>query len=127
MNFINNQLKIIDDPDFGCTIVFSDTIENYDENITSADQLTSNKKYLLIQRSYPEDEYEIDWYTVETTESDVGLSPKDNIIIKLKRETFEISWSGEKLTIGLNLSDKEYLKLDKILRKRFKDRMIFIK
>ncbi|MBA7533643.1 hypothetical protein ES705_25885 [subsurface metagenome] len=125
MNFINKQLTITDDPNFGCTIEFSDSIDN--ENNTVKELLNSTNKYLMIQRSYPEDEFESDWYTVESSESDTELSYKDKMIISLKRDLFEISWSGDKLIIGLELSDIEYSNLDTTLRKKFKDRIIFIK
>lgn len=122
VDFICKRLSINDDADFGCTIEFSDTIDNCSENIQ--DIIESNEKYLMIQRSYPEDEYEIDWYTVETSEYDIELNQKDKIIVKLKKNTIEISWSGSKIVIGLELSDSELKNLDWIFKKRFKDKII---
>ncbi len=63
VDFICKTLSITDDPDFGCTVEFSDSIDNENENI---DYIIDNtEKYLLIQRSYPEDIDEIDWYFIE--------------------------------------------------------------
>ena len=80
----------------------------------------------MIQRSYPEDFDEIDWYTVETSENGTELNQKDKIIIKIKRSIFEISWSGSKLIIGLELSDSDYNNLKRTLQKKFKDKIILL-
>lgn len=124
VDFICKNLSITDDPDFGCTVDFSDSLDNENENI---DYIIDNtEKYLLIQRSYPEDIDEIDWYTVETSENETELNQKDKIIIKLKRNFFEINWTGSKLIIGLELSDSEYNNLNKILQSKFKDKIILL-
>ncbi|HKJ42021.1 MAG TPA: hypothetical protein VKA27_07990 [Sunxiuqinia sp.] len=124
MNFECKQLKIIDDPDFGCTIEFNDTVEVYRENMTIEELINSVGKYLMIQRSYPEDEFENDWYHIETSEADIDFNQKDSMYVKLNRKEFEFYCSGVTLVIGLTLSDKEYTKLDKILRTRFKDKVV---
>ncbi len=124
VDFICKNLSITDDPDFGCTVELSDSIDNENENI---DYIINNtEKYLLIQRSYPEDIDEIDWYTVETSENEAELNQKDKIIIKLNSSLFEISWSGSKLIIGLELNDSELNELTKILKTRFKDKIILL-
>jgi hypothetical protein len=124
IDFICKKLSITDDPDFGCTVEFSDSLDNGKENIDNI--INSTEKYLMIQRSYPEDIDESDWYTVETSENETELNQKDKIIIKLKRNLFEINWTGSKLIIGLELSDSEYNKLNKILQSKFKDKIILL-
>ena len=124
VDFICKNLSITDDPDFGCTVEFSDSLEKNTEDID--DIINSTEKYLLIQRSYPEDFDEIDWYTVETSENGTELNQKDKIIIKIKRSIFEISWSGSKLIIGLELSDSDYNNLKRTLQKKFKDKIILL-
>jgi len=126
INFKCKHLSITDDPDFGCTLEFSDSEDINNEHARIEDLLHPKDKYLLLQRSYPEDEYENDWYTVESSESDIELSQKDKIIIKLRPHVFTISWPGEQLSIGLNLLDKEFLRLKKILKTSFKERVILI-
>lgn len=120
VDFICKNLSITDDADFGCTVVFSDSIDN--ENIDH----NNKENYLLIQRSYPEDIDEIDWFTVETSENETGLNQKDNIIIKINSSLFEINWSGSKLIIGLELTDSELTDLNNILKTRFKDKIILL-
>lgn len=124
LTFICKQLSITDDADFGCTIEFSDSVDTGSEDIH--DIVTSNQKYLLIQRTYSEDEDETDWYTVETSECDVELNQNDKIIITLKTNYIEISWSGFKMAIGLELSKSEFNKLLRILNKRFKRQIILL-
>jgi hypothetical protein len=126
MNFECKQLTINDDADFGCTIEFCDTIENYNENQTIEEQLNASGKYLLIQRSYPEDEYEIDWYTIESSETEIDFSQKDNMYVKLSPKEFEIYCAGVTIVIRLNLSDKEYSKLNKILKSQFKEKVVMM-
>ena len=108
MNFKCVELSITDDPDFGCTIRFSDTKDKeYDENQTIEEMMTSNDKYFLIQRSYPEDLYENDFYSIETSESDIELSYLDKILIELNEDNIKINWSGDRVEIGLNLEENE--------------------
>ena len=127
MNFKCVELSITDDPDFGCTIRFSDTKDKeYDENQTIEEMMTSNDKYFLIQRSYPEDLYENDFYSIETSESDIELSYLDKILIELNEDNIKINWSGDRVEIGLNLEENEIKYLRKILKKRFKERLILI-
>jgi len=86
VDFICKNLSITDDPNIGCTLEFSDTLDDEKENID--DIINSTEKYLLIQRSYPEDIDEIDWYSVESSENETELNQKDKIIIKLNSSPF---------------------------------------
>ena len=127
MRFHCEELEINDDPHFGVTITFSDTKTKYSETDFTGNFLHPNDKYLLIQRSYPEEEDDVDWYHIETTESEIELNQKDKIIIKLTRDIVEIGWSGEQVKIGLTLTQKERNQLETTLNRRFKERVILIK
>jgi hypothetical protein len=129
MNFKCKQLSITDDFDFGCTIKFSDTIDEYVENLTVQELIEghNNQKYLMIQRSYPEDEFENDWYTIETSENEINFSQKDKMYVTLDQKKFEIYCAGVTIVIGLKLSDKEHSHLDQTLRTRFKDMVVMMK
>ena len=127
MNFECKQLNITDDPDFGCSIEFNDTIDDYDVKQTMEELLNPTSRYLLIQRSYPEDEFDNDWYTIESSETDIEINQKDKTYIKLNQNKFEIYYSGVTMIVGLNLSAKEYSKLDKVLVTRFNDKVVMIK
>lgn len=122
MNFICKELTIDDDGDFGCTIEFSDSIDDgHLENHNLSDLIIPNYRYFLVQRSYPEDDNEGDFYYVETTESDIELSYKDKLYFELNHEKIKISMAHQVITIGLDLKQEEYKALKKIINRRFKD------
>jgi len=124
MNFECNEIEI-SDCDFGCTITLSDTInKEYDENLSYEEIINSDEKYILIQRTYPEDFDESDFYYIETTESDVELGAKDKIFIEFEKELFKIRWSVAMLEIRLNIESGKIDRLKKILKKRFKEKII---
>lgn len=125
MNFSCVELRITDDPDFGCTIQFSDTKDKgYDDNQTIYELINSKEKYFLIQRSYPEELYENDFYHIETSESNTELGYSDKILIDLSRDNIKIRWSGDIVEIGLDVEEMEVLHLRKMLKKRFKGKIL---
>ena len=129
MNFKCEELTISDDPEFGCTITFSDTKDKEDdENQTIEEWLNPQGKYLLMQRSYPEEFDEDDFYTLETSESNIELDYRDKILINMNKQKIKIQWSSEEVEIGLQkLDEEEYHYLEKILKERFIEKvMIFL-
>ena len=127
MNFECKKLDITDDPVFGCTIEFTDTIETDSEDMTIEELYSPTVKYLLIQRSYPEEVDEKDWYTIETSEANINFSQKDKMYVTLSPNRFEIYCSGEKIVIGLNLSEKKYKTLEKTLKNQFREMVVLLK
>ncbi len=122
MKFNCEELTITDDRDFACTILFSDT-----RGFNAADwPRDENVKYLMIQRLYPEDFDETDFYQIETSEEEEELGLKDNIIIDFKTNMIKIRWSWVEVEIGLDLDDKEIQRLKRILKSRFKKKVILI-
>lgn len=89
--------------------------------------MNSGEKYLLIQRSYSEDDDDIDYYFIETSETDTELSPRDKMIVEISQEKFKINWSGDQLEIVLNLTSKEQKELRKAFEVIFKKRSILLK
>ena len=127
MNFICEELSITDDPNFGCTIQFSDTKDpGYVENQSIDELINSDKKYFLIQRSYPEDLYENDFYHIETSESDTDLGFRDKLVIPLNRDKINIQWCGDMVEIGMKLDERELSRLLKTLKTLFKEKIIMI-
>ncbi len=126
MNFKCEELTICDDPEFGCTITFSDTKDKgYDENQTIEEWLNPQGKYLSMQRSYPEEFDEDDFYTLETSESNIELGYRDKILINMNKQKIKIQWSSEEVEIGLQKLDEEaYHYLEKILNERFAEKVI---
>ncbi|MFC2086752.1 hypothetical protein ACFLSA_01115 [Bacteroidota bacterium] len=121
ISFYCKELNITDDPDFGCTIEFSDTVDKGDdENINFDIIINSDEKYFLLQRSYPEEFNENDYYHIETSETNTELSNQDLIIIKMNKKKISFQWGGDQIIIGLNLDEDEYIYLKKAITKRFK-------
>lgn len=126
MNFKCEEL-LIEDEELGCTITFSDTKISEDKFKTAEEIMNSEEKYLLIQRTYPDDEYDLDNYYLESSEIDTQFDSDSIMTVTIEHEKFEINWSGVHLGIGLNLTEKEIITLQEILKTRFKDRIKIIK
>ncbi|SHJ94847.1 hypothetical protein SAMN04487911_1682 [Arenibacter nanhaiticus] len=126
MNFQCEELTISDE-ELGCTIIFSDSKSADDQFKTIDEIMNSQRKYLLIQKTYPEDDFEYSYYHIESSESDTELDLEDKMTVRLSRDNFEISWSGDKLKIGLDLTNKELNDLKEILEVVFKERVIMEK
>lgn len=120
MNFECKKMTITDDPDFGCTIDFCDTVEEQ----AVEELFNPRSKYLTIQKSYPDEEYDDDWYSIETSEGDLEFNQRDLLYVTLNREIFRLDYFIESIVIGLNLSEDEFIKLDKTLRNQFKDKVL---
>jgi hypothetical protein len=125
MNFQCKELSISDE-EFGFTIIFSDTISSDDQFKTVEEIINSGEKYLLVQRTYPEDDHELDCYYLETSETATELSLKDKMIVEISQEKFKINWSGDNLEIGLNLTTKEQQVLRKAFEVTFRERTIIL-
>ena len=126
MNFQCKELTISDE-ELGCTIIFSDSKSADDQFKTIDEIMNSEEKYLLIQKTYPEDDFEHSYYHIESSESDTELDFEDKMIVRLNRDKFEISWSGDQLKIGLDLTNRELIDLKEILEVVFKERVIMKK
>ncbi len=126
MNFKCEEL-LIEDEELGCTITFSDTKISEDKYKTVEEIMNSEEKYLLIQRTYPDEEYDLDNYYLESSEIDTEFDSDSIITVIIDPEKFEINWSEGHLQIGLNLTEKEINTLQEILKSRFKDRIKIIK
>lgn len=122
MNFQCEELSISDE-EFGCTVKFSDSRSSDEQFKTDEEIMNSDKKYLLIQRTYPEDDYDSDYYHLETSETDTEFDSDNMMNVTMNQDRFKVDWPGAHLEIGLNLTDKELKNLEEILETRFKDRI----
>lgn len=111
----------IQDEEFGCTITFSDSRSADDQFKSMEEIMNSDEKYLLIQRTYPEDDYDADYYYIESSESDEIFKPNEKINIVLNQNLIKVNSAGEQLRIGLNLDNRKLKDLERILRTRFKE------
>lgn len=111
----------IQDEEFGCTITFSDSRSADDQFKSMEEIMNSDEKYLLIQRTHPEDDYDADYYYIESSESDEIFKPNEKINIVLNQNLIKVNTAGEQLSIGLNLDNRKLKDLERILRTRFKE------
>ncbi|MBN2165633.1 MAG: hypothetical protein JW717_05100 [Marinilabiliaceae bacterium] len=125
MNFICKELIITDDANFGCTITFTDSIESDNTEKSISEIINPNERFFTIQRSYPEDYDEIDFYHIETSESDTELGYKDQIIFYLNNKSIKIQWCSDEIEIGVDLDKKEIARLKRKIKSRFSERIIF--
>lgn len=125
VNFQCKELTILDE-ELGCTVTFSDSKSANDQFKSIKEIVNSNEKYLLIQRTYPEDDDDEDYYYIESSESDTIFNPDEKIIVKLNQKRFEVNSSGEQLRIGLNLENQELKDLVRIFKTRFEEKITII-
>ena len=117
----------IQNEEFGCTVTFSDSKSADDQFKTEDEIMNSNDKYLLIQRTYAEDEYDKENYHIESSESNANFDPRKKIIMSINHKRLEAKWSGEEVLIGLNLKNQELENLLRILDSEFNERIWIIR
>jgi hypothetical protein len=106
----------INDGELGCEVTFS---ENEDlgstiENLSFKEIINSIGRYLLLQRTYPEDDFGRDNYYFETHDENLCGELEDFEIV-LSRQSFELKFDSEIVEISINPSDKEFADLRHVL------------
>ena len=106
----------ISDGELGCEVTFS---ENEDlgskiENMSFKEIISSIGRYLLLQRTYPEDDFGRDNYYFETHDENLCGELEDFEIV-LSRQSFELKFDSEIVEISINPSDKEFADLKHVL------------
>ncbi|CAM3181745.1 hypothetical protein [Flavobacterium frigoris] len=108
----------IDDEEFGCAITFSENIDlgEYEEKLTIDEIINSIGTYVMLQRTYAEDELEEDYYYFESSESEQSCEIKD-FEINLFRNQFVLTFEKEMYEIQLHLDNQIFEKLKIVLKK----------
>ena len=113
-----NRIEVSED-DLGLEIEF---LENkYEEDPESLDYnniteiINSIGPYLLIQRSYPEDEFESDYYYIESNRFDNSGEFK-KFTFTLKKRNLKINWGNNIAEIELKVVEKDIEMLIKALQ-----------
>ena len=103
MKFDCREISISDEA-FGCTLILSEKNDNAAEQMKmSIDQITnSSGQYLLLQRTYPEDDYENDYYYFETNDFDKSGELK-SFKIELNKNRFLMQKENDFFEIILKL------------------------
>ena len=115
---INRSEISINDDDLGCQITFSENrnLGKETENMSVKEILDSTGRYLLLQRSYPENEYGSNYYYFETHNENLR-GDLINYEMTLSRTYFEFKIQNEKIAISINPTEKEFGELKKILHR----------
>jgi len=106
----------IDDGELGCEVTFSESEElgSENENMSFNEIIDSIGRYLLLQRTYPEDEFDKDNYYFETHDENL-CGDLEHFEIVLSRRCFELKFDSEIIEISMNPSEKEFADLMHIL------------
>jgi len=106
----------INEGELGCEVTFSESEEfgSENENMSFNEIIDSIGRYLLLQRTYPEDEFDSDNYYFETHDENLCGDLEDFEIV-LSRRCFELKFDSEIIEISINPSDKEFADLMHIL------------
>jgi len=106
----------INSDDIGCQVSFSENefLGTEIETMTDEEILESSGNYLLIQRSFPEDDFEDDYFYYEThDENHCGELADFNIY--LNRQQFELKFITDSIVVFIKPTDEEYKNLKKVL------------
>jgi hypothetical protein len=108
----------VSDEELGCTITFSQEKEEtkWESNMSIEELTRSLKPYILLQRSYAEDEFEDDYYYFETLDFDKSGELKD-FTIEVHRKQILINYNNELFEITINVNNKEFDDLKASLKK----------
>ena len=106
----------INDDDLGCQVTFSENKRLGEEtaNMSVSEIIESIGRYLLLQRSYPEDEFDSNNYYFETHNENLCGDLTDYQMI-LSRTFFELEIQSEKIEVSINPTEKEFNELKKVL------------
>ncbi|MFD1553638.1 hypothetical protein [Putridiphycobacter roseus] len=125
INFQCIELTIQDD-ELGCTVIFSDS-RSADDQFKSEEELINGvDKHLFIQRSYAEDEYDLENYYIASSESDSEFNSSEKIFLKLNNSRLVFNWNAEEIIIGLKLNNQELANLIQVFESTFKERIAII-
>lgn len=111
MEFECKEIRISDE-ELGCTVTFSDTEDKgYIENQSTAEIIDSNEKYLLLQRKFPENEFEKDNSCyIESSNFETSGHFTDFKIL-LSGNEINVNWENHKVRIRLKINADEFREL----------------
>lgn len=118
MKFDCKEISISDE-EFGCSISFSDREDKgYSESDTERtidEIINSLGTYVSIHRTYPEDDFDQDYYYLETSDFEKNSGELNNFNIHLFRTQFIMTHESETFEISFHVSDKIFENIKRIL------------
>ena len=117
MNFVCNEISISDE-EFGCTVTFSEQEEGNDfENQKTVDEIMDSiGQYVMLQRTYGEDEFEEDYYYLETSDFEKS-GELDDFDIILTETKFVLTTETDKYEIQIHPDRQIFDDLKSVLSK----------
>ena len=117
MNFVCKEISI-DNEYFGCTVSLSDTVEEhyFDKEQTVEEIMNSLGQYVMLQRTYAEDEFDDDYYYFETNQLDKS-GELDDFEINLTEKNFILTIENHKYEIQIEPNEQEWNELKEALKK----------
>ena len=110
----------ISDEEFGCTLTLREKKDRpYDPKISIKELMTPNGEYLILQRTYGEDDFETDYCHFESSDFEKSDVLKE-FIIDLFRGKFILTNNEDIFEITFNnviVNDKIFEKLKRIIKK----------
>ncbi len=99
----------ITDEEFGCTILFSsEKEESVQENNPPIEELINNPTpYIMLQRTYGEDDFDDDYYYIETNDPGESRELKD-FMIEIYRNRITIIRYNKNYEINTNINNVEF-------------------
>ena len=117
MKFECKEISISDE-EFGCTVTLSENKEmnDFEKEQTVDEIMNSIGQYIILQRTYAEDEFEKDYYYFETIDFDKSGELND-FKITLTQTEFILTYENEKYEIQINPDREVFDELKKVLLK----------
>ena len=111
MKFNCKEIEI-ENEDFGYTLTFNEHETDYEVEMNKSPKelMNSTQKYILLQRTYSEDDFDNDYYYFEPSDFDKACELKD-FIINLFRTRFELTLNGDFYQVQLNADDQKFQQL----------------
>lgn len=114
MNFVCKEISI-NDEEFGCTVTLSEKEDSgFDYEETVEEIMNATDQYLMLQKTYGEDEFEEDYYYIESRDFEKSGELEDFEIFLTESE-FIITFENEKYVIQISPNRKVFDELKKVL------------
>ena len=117
MKFNSKEIEI-ENNEFGYTLTFNENETHYksEMNKSAKELMHSTQKYILLQRTYPEDEFEKDYYYFEPSDFDKACELK-NFVIDLYRTSFELTLNGDSYQVQFREDGHKFEQIKQALEK----------
>ncbi len=117
MNFVCKEIAISDE-EFGCSVTFSEKADenSFDSKMTVDEIMNSIGRYVMLARTYGEDEYEEDYFYFEASEFEKSGEIKE-ISIYLTETTCILFFKNEKYEIQISPDNQVFGELKEVLFK----------